>query len=88
MIMPPDTPETNAAEYILTRDSVLLLVGESLDSYAMTVPLSCKKKTSAIERGAIVSAAPDPNPMRIRAAKKLPYVYVHAAQIAHIKYRV
>ena len=71
IIMPPETPDTRAQLYILLKVSKLHRMKEG-KPYAMTKPLSCKKKISAIERGAIVSAAPDPKPIRILEAKKLP----------------
>jgi preprotein translocase subunit Sec63 len=54
----------------------------------MIVPISCRKKISAIDKGAIVSAVPLLNPMRIQAARKLAYEYVNAVQIAHARYSV
>lgn len=42
---------------------------------------------SAIDKGAMVSAAPAQNPMNIRAAKKLPYDVVKESQSAATRYK-
>jgi hypothetical protein len=54
----------------------------------MIVPISCRKKIFAMDKGAIVSAVPLLNPMRIRAAGKLVYEYVSAVQVARAGYSV
>jgi hypothetical protein len=54
MTMPPETPQTNEAEY-----------------RAMMVPRSCRKKMSAIVKGAIHSPHPAANPKMILATSSL-----------------
>lgn len=52
---------------------------------AITAPRSCRKKTSEIVIGAIVSAAPAPKPIKIRAVRNPPYVVSKTAHIAVIR---
>lgn len=88
MMSPPATPQDNADVYILDIVSAIsyidagLLTPSLLHVHArrrlrIGQHMSLRRfetvdLPSAIERGAIVSAAPEANPIRIRAAKKLP----------------
>ena len=87
IMIPPATPHDRAAVYILETVSHRQPRRDKNSTYAMTAPRSCKKKTrdvnhiswwscsvclpSAIDRGAMLSAAPDANPAIILAARKL-----------------
>ena len=86
MMIPPATPQDRAEVYNLfeSAKTSLGIIGET---YAMTVPRSCRKKTSAIERGARHSAAPAASPMTILAAKNDPYPLVKASQKAVARYK-
>jgi hypothetical protein len=84
IIIPAPTPADIAAVYKL-RSLAVSTSKHPYETHDMTAPRSCKKKTSAIDKGAMVSEAPDPNPMRILAAKKLPYEVEQAAHAAQAR---